>query len=132
MGCCMNWYAASCYACPVSRLPTDMSEQVIADYENRSENVWNNDEEGGDERANKPTSAKRSAAAKQVTAAGLDEKSEGIGGEDDIDTKRAPSTGASTASSNSEPIAGASIVGDTDKIDHKGKIVEEPIVTNEK
>lgn len=127
MGCCMNWYAASCYPCPVSRLPTDMSEQVIADYENRPEYVWNGDEEGGNERANQPTAAKRSAAAKQVTAAGLDEKSEGIGGEDDIDTKGAPITGASTASSNSEPIAGASAVVDTSKIDDQGKTVEEPL-----
>jgi len=48
-GCCLNWYAAACTPCSVSRLPIDMSSQVITDYATRPEMVWNGDhEEGGD------------------------------------------------------------------------------------
>lgn len=47
-GCCLNWYTAACTPCAVSRLPTDMSAQVIGDYENRPESVWVGDEEEGD------------------------------------------------------------------------------------
>mmetsp|Transcript_875 Transcript_875/g.2202 ORF Transcript_875/g.2202 Transcript_875/m.2202 type:complete len:566 (+) Transcript_875:386-2083(+) len=47
-GCVKNWYTAACIPCPVSRLPRDMSAQVIADYENRPEHVWNGDDDGGE------------------------------------------------------------------------------------
>mmetsp|Transcript_11066 Transcript_11066/g.11861 ORF Transcript_11066/g.11861 Transcript_11066/m.11861 type:complete len:626 (+) Transcript_11066:113-1990(+) len=48
-GCCLNWYTAACTPCSVSRLPIDMSSQVITDYATRPEMVWNGDqEEGGD------------------------------------------------------------------------------------
>jgi len=87
-GCCMNWYAATCHPCPVSRLPTDMSEQVIADYENRPEHVWIGDEEGGggEGAAKRPTPTAAApppppveeqkavvAAKQQVVSAGLNE-----------------------------------------------------------
>jgi len=46
-GCCRNWYTAACIPCPVSRLPVDMSSQVITDYATRPERVWNCDHEDG-------------------------------------------------------------------------------------
>lgn len=58
MGCVKNWYTAACHPCPVSRLPKDMSELVIADYENRPEYVWNGDEEDGGEKQPTPTNRK--------------------------------------------------------------------------
>jgi hypothetical protein len=63
-GCCRNWYAAACKPCPVSRLPIDMSSQVITDYETRPEMVWNGDnEEGGDVPSRKLDAAKTSVSA---------------------------------------------------------------------
>jgi hypothetical protein len=63
-GCCHNWYIAACKPCPVSRLPIDMSSQVITDYETRPEMVWNDDnEEGGDVSSRKLDAAKASVSA---------------------------------------------------------------------
>ena len=63
-GCCHNWYIAACKPCPVSRLPIDMSSQVITDYETRPEMVWNDDnEEGGDVLSRKLDAAKASVSA---------------------------------------------------------------------
>ena len=42
-GCCKNWYSAFCTPCPTSRLPKDMSAEVICNYElqvDRPEQVW--------------------------------------------------------------------------------------------
>jgi len=128
MGCCTNWYMAACSPCSVSRLPTDMSAQVIANYENRPEHVWNGDEEGGDGGATKKaTVAVEMATAKQVVAAGLDEKNEGVGNEDDNDSKEALSIGVSTAISSNKPIADTSTVGNTGKAEDEGEILEEPV-----
>lgn len=38
-GCCRNWYRAACLPWPVSRLPRDMSQQVICNY-TQPEEVW--------------------------------------------------------------------------------------------
>jgi hypothetical protein len=45
-GCCWNWYGAVCSPCPVSRLPTDMSQQVVCNYK-QPEEVWTEDHEEG-------------------------------------------------------------------------------------
>jgi hypothetical protein len=45
-GCCWNWYTAACTPCPVSRLPRDMSQQVICDY-CEPEDIWTGDYEDG-------------------------------------------------------------------------------------
>jgi hypothetical protein len=146
-GCCMNWYAATCHPCPVSRLPTDMSEQVIADYENRPEHVWIGDEEGGGgnggaARRPTPTAAAAAAAEKtavaakqQVVSAGLNETNDDSRTGEVLDNNNdaeeaALSTGmSSTASSSSnEHIADTSTVGHSGKAKDEGTIVEEPVV----
>ena len=155
-GCCMNWYSATCHPCPVSRLPTDMSELVIADYENRPEHVWIGDEEGGEGggAARRPTAVaaapppppaedKMSVVAEkqQVVPAGLNEtKNDNRTGEvldnnsDDSEvaapfgTTGMSSTSGSSSSSSIEHIADASTVENSNKAEDEGKIVEEPSV----
>ena len=70
-GCCLNWYTAACSPCAVSRLPINMSAQVISDYENRPEKVWNGEDEegGGGGGVNNTTSNAAVAAVETVVAA---------------------------------------------------------------
>ncbi len=53
-GCCLNWLTAFCLPYPVSRLPRDMSQCVVADYENRPEFPWSGDD---DEEGSRPKPA---------------------------------------------------------------------------
>ena len=66
MGCAKNWFTAACYPVPVSRLPRDMSELVIADYENRPEYVWNGDDEGEDGGTKQPVAAQTKPTTRQA------------------------------------------------------------------
>mmetsp|Transcript_1228 Transcript_1228/g.2790 ORF Transcript_1228/g.2790 Transcript_1228/m.2790 type:complete len:550 (-) Transcript_1228:150-1799(-) len=91
-GCLMNWFTATCVPCPTSRLPNDMSEAVIADYENRPESVWNGDEEEGGQ-------AKKSAPPVQ--------KPEPVMEEDDAKEEESASS-ATSADSDAEPPANVS------------------------
>lgn len=65
-GCLMNWFTAACVPCPTSRLPNDMSELVIADYENRPEFEWNGDEEDGEKKAKAAAAPSKPAKEKPV------------------------------------------------------------------
>ena len=55
-GCCLNWYTACCWPYPVSRLPNDMSAEVICEY-TEPEVEWtggeHDDAENGGENAQK-------------------------------------------------------------------------------
>lgn len=47
-GCCLNWYNAACAPCPVSRLPRDMSSEVIVtETQLRPEGTWDGCGGGG-------------------------------------------------------------------------------------
>ena len=95
-GCVQNWFTACCTPVPVSRLPTNMSEQVIADYENRPESVWNNDEEEGGE--GRPA-AKKPDAKPAVANTGLNG---GNGGTTDTKDKLSSSTDKPVAETKGE------------------------------
>jgi len=70
-GCLVNWYTATCRPYPVSRLPTDMSSKVIADYENRPESLWISDEGGGDGEPKKSAAPAETKAARPVVRSGI-------------------------------------------------------------
>lgn len=116
MGCFKNWFVASCYPVPTSRLPADMSEQVIADYENRPEYVWNGDEEDGDGGAkNKPKVVEQTVtvASNQVVAAGSDGNNAGAENKDDNEAEDVLNNSGSTIDAESPK------VGNTGKIEHE-------------
>ena len=69
-GCCLNWLTAFCLPYPVSRLPRDMSQCVVADYENRPEFPWSGDD---DEEGSRP----KPAAAPTKTASKKGDEEEG-------------------------------------------------------
>ena len=119
-GCLMNWFAATCIPYPVSRLPRDMSEQVVADYDNRPEFPWNGDEEEGGEGAaqnSKPKSPKVQQAAEKpaiVVASNESTKNndtigENEGAGNDLTNEEESSAGVSSTttsiSNNTEPTA---------------------------
>jgi len=142
MGCFMNWYTAACYPVPVSRLPTNMSEPVVADYENRPERVWNGDDEDGNGAARRPT-ASTAAAPKPAAAAppapkpvvapttSPEQPTESAGDTTTDDTKEpneaAPSSVASTAGSDSEGVAETATEETTLETEDEGKIAQEPV-----
>ena len=84
-GCCFNWLTAFCLPYPVSRLPRDMSECVVPDYENRPEFPWT----GDDEEDGKPKTkqAPLKAAPKKVVQ----------------DEESGPADAASATSSDADP-----------------------------
>lgn len=93
-GCFMNWYTATCTPCPVSRLPTDMSAHVIADYENRPEHEWNGDEDGGG-------GTKTKDAPGTAPAAVSSNGNGGVKGSEDI---QIPTSEAAEAQETEEPV----------------------------
>ena len=88
-GCLMNWFTAACVPCPTSRLPNDMSEAVIADYENRPESVWNGDDEEGGQ-------AKKAAVQKPEPVVEDAKEEESASSATSADSDAEPSANAST------------------------------------
>jgi len=123
-GLCHNWYTAVCSPCPVSRLPIDMSQEVITDYKDRPESVWNFDHEEG----NPVRTTNTTAAAKTAMTVGS-ASSEGIS--DDV--KLELNVAAFDASSNDTSLENTTLNGrfdgkencQEDKEDQK--LVEESI-----
>ena len=93
-GCLMNWFTAACVPCPTSRLPNDMSELVIADYENRPEFVWNNDEEEGKAKAAAAATPPKPAEEKPLEDAKEEMSASSITSTDSYDAQ--PAADAST------------------------------------
>lgn len=125
-GCCRNWYTAACTPYPVSRLPIDMSSQVITDYETRPEMVWNGDnEEGGDVPSRKLDAAKASVNA--GTGGKSDDnninKSEefSIAGSKDNNSKSDSTSSPIKTSTNGEKMG---IIGKDEELE---KIMEDPV-----
>ena len=113
MGCVRNWFHAFCYPYPVSRLPTDMSEQVIADYENRPEHVWEGDEEEGVDGESKTKPKQETIAVKKVTA-----------GSDKIKDVGEKVTNEPANGNINKPISEAPIDGDKDGNRNEGVTAE--------
>jgi hypothetical protein len=138
MGCFMNWYTAACYPVPVSRLPTNMSEPVVADYENRPERVWNGDDEDGNGAVRRPAAATAAApkpapppppAPKPVVAPTSPKKPTESAGDttNSKEPNEAAPSSASTAASDSEGVAETATEETAAQAEEEGTIVQEPV-----